>query len=103
MQANVQIVQKNQLLTVNCQSRVHDGFILYLHYIYYDITMRLVCDNYVIYIPCLYNTLTTPLPLAEDMAGELRIDTHFVHFVHFWHFHKIYKVPKMYKMYSNIY
>ena len=25
-----------------------DGFILYLHYIYYVITMRLVCDYYVI-------------------------------------------------------
>ena len=45
----------------------------------------------------------TPLPLAEDMAGELRIDTHFVHFVHFRHFYKMYKVPKMYEMYPTIY
>ena len=79
MQANVQIVQKNQLLTVNCQSRVHDGFILYLSYIYYDITMRLVCDKYVIPTSCLCNTLTTLIKTEKGLhyswKGFLRIVT----------------------------
>ena len=38
---------------VPCLLRVHYGFILYLPYIYYVVTMRLVYDNYVIHDPCL--------------------------------------------------
>ena len=34
--------------TPSNQLRVHNGFILYLNYIYYEITIRLVYDNYVI-------------------------------------------------------
>ncbi len=35
---------------------------------YYEITMRLLYDYYVVPTPCLSysNTLTTPLPLAKD-------------------------------------
>ena len=33
--------------------RVLDGFLLYFPYIYYDITMWLLCDYYVIHISCL--------------------------------------------------
>ena len=46
-----QLILKNinyESLTITYQLRVLDGFILYLYYIYYDITMRLVCDYYVI-------------------------------------------------------
>ena len=32
------------------QLRLHNGFVCYLHYV---ITIRLVCDNYVIHFPCL--------------------------------------------------
>ena len=35
------------------QLRVHDGFILYLPYIYYVVIMRLVYDYYMIHISCL--------------------------------------------------
>ena len=67
------------------------------------ITMRLVCDNYMIHFPCLSytNIVTTPIPLAEDrLKIQVKED---IHFVHFRYFYKMYKVPKMYEMYPSIY
>ena len=43
---------------------VHDAFIPYFPYIYYDITIRLVYDYYVIHFPCL--SYPTPIPLRSD-------------------------------------
>ena len=49
--------------------RVHNGLILYLHYIYYDITMRLVCDYYV--IPPTF--LSAPLFIGELSRSDWRV------------------------------
>ena len=43
---------------------VHDAFIPYFPYIYYDITIRLVYDYYVIHFHCL--SYPTPIPLRTD-------------------------------------